>query len=263
MKVFGWDLCHRCNYRCPYCGIWNDAPEKDVILPPEEWAKIWNRIYDMYGRVKIFVSGGEPGVYPNFYELIKVLSKNHFPEICTNLSWDVTKLIDTLTPKDFAIAATFHPSYAKFDEFFQKAVKVRDYLPDNQIYYVAFPNQIKDMPARSQKLAAQGIKLIPLPLRGDGFALNNEEEKKIIADLSPYKGTEKIDYQLQNISPKGKLCRAGKDYAVIRVDSTIDRCSQYHTGEVGKITDLNFTLFDAPKECQKDFCPIESQWIVD
>ena len=80
--------------------------------------------------------------------------------------------------------------------------------------------------------------------------------------MSPYRGAKKIEYQLQNISPKGKLCRAGKDYAVIRVDGTVDRCSQYKNGSVGKIRDDNFALFGECKECERDYCPIESQWIV-
>jgi len=262
MKFFGWDLCHRCNYRCPYCGVWQDHPELDVILSAEEWGKIWNRIYDMYGKCHIYVSGGEPSVYPNFYEIIEVIASKHFPEICTNLSWDVDKLISKFAPENFRIAPTFHPSFADFDEFFRKAVKAKDYLPDRQIYYVCFPNQIKDMPIRSKMLKEEGIKLIPLPLRGDGFMLNSEEEKQIIKELSPYQGSEKLEYQLQNTSPKGKLCRSGADYAVIRVDGSVDRCSQYKNGSVGKIMDENFMLMKECTKCDKDYCPIESQWIV-
>ena len=262
MKTFGWDLCHRCNYQCPYCGVWKDHPELDVILSPQEWGKIWNRIYDMYGKCHLYISGGEPSVYPNFYEIVDVIASKHFPDICTNLSWDVDKLINKFTPENLRISATFHPSMAKFEDFFVKAVKAKDFLDDRQIYYVCFPNQIKAMPERSAKLKEEGIKLIPLPLRGDGFTLNSEEEKKIIEDLSPYKGSEKMEYQLQNTSPKGKLCRAGKDYAVIRVDGTVDRCSQYKNGSVGKIRDDNFSLFSECKKCERDYCPIESQWIV-
>jgi hypothetical protein len=115
---------------------------------------------------------------PNFYELIKVIASKHFPEICTNLSWDVTRLISKFTPENFRIAPTFHPSFADFNDFFKKAVAAKDYLPDRQIYYVCFPNQIKDMPMRSKMLKEEGIKLIPLPLRGDGFMLNSDEEKE-------------------------------------------------------------------------------------
>lgn len=263
MKTFGWDLCHRCNYQCPYCGIWQDHPELDIILSPQEWGKIWDRIYDMYGKCRLYISGGEPSVYPNFYELIDVVTQKHFPDICTNLSLDVDKIINKFTPKDLRISATFHPSMANFNDFFEKAVKIKDFLADKQVYYVCFPNQIRVMPQRKEMFKTEGINLIPLPLRGDKFALNSEEEKEIIEKLSPYKNSEKIEYQLHNISPKDKLCRAGKDYAVIRVDGTIDRCSQYKNCSIGKITDNNFSLFDEYKPCEKDYCPIESQWIID
>ncbi|MHB9154393.1 MAG: radical SAM protein [Endomicrobiales bacterium] len=262
MVTFGWDLCHRCNYRCPYCGVWKDRPENDVLLSPQEWEAVWNRLYDLYGRCHIFVSGGEPSVYPRFYELVQVLARKHFPEICTNLSWDVEKLAPGLSPEQFRIAPTFHPSFADFEAFFKKAVAVKEYLPDHQVYYVAHPNQIKDMPERSRRLKEHGIKLIPLPLRGDGFVLNSDEEKKIIEELSPYKGSEKMEFQLQNFSPKGRRCRAGMEYAVIRVNGTVDRCSQCSDGRVGKLIDPHFTLFKEPAPCEREFCPIESQWIV-
>lgn len=262
MVTFGWDLCHRCNFRCPYCGIWRDHPESDVILAPAEWEKIWDRIYALYGRCKLFVSGGEPSVYPEFAELIKVLSKKHLPEICTNLSWDISALVPGLSPEQLRIAPTFHPSFADFEEFFRKAVAIKDYLPDAQVYYVAYPNQIKDMPQRAARFAEHGIKLIPQPLRGEGYMINSEEEKRIIESLSPYSGSDKLQYQLQNLSPKGRLCRAGKDYAVLRVDGSVDRCSQYTDGCVGRIKDPAFKLFNEPAVCQKEYCPIESQWII-
>ncbi len=262
MTTFGWDLCHRCNYACPYCGVWKDHPEKDLILSPAEWEKVWDRIYNMYGGCRIFVSGGEPSVYPRFYELIKMLAKKHVPDICTNLSWDVEELTPFFKPGELRISATFHPSFSDFEVFFGKCVKARDYLSDKQIYYVAHPSQIEEMPERSARLKEQEINLIPLPLRGDGFTLNSEKEKKIIEEISPYKSNDKINYQLQNISPKGKQCRAGKDYAVIRFDGKVDRCSQYSNGSVGRIDDPDFRLCEAAQPCEKDYCPIESQWIV-
>jgi hypothetical protein len=262
MVTLGWDLCHRCNYRCPYCGVWKDHPENDVLLPAREWGKIWGQIHDRYGECHIYISGGEPSVYPEFYELVQVLTAHHYPEICTNLSWDVRRLVPLLAPGRLKIAPTFHPSFADFEEFFEKAVFVREYLPDAQVYYVAHPRQIREMPERSARFREHGIKLIPLPLRGDGFTLNSEEEKKIIEDISPYKGSEKMEYQLQNVSPRGKLCRAGKDYAVIRVNGSVDRCSQCSDGGVGNLADPEFKLFDDPQPCARDYCPIESQWIV-
>lgn len=111
-------------------------------------------------------------------------------------------------------------------------------------------------------LKEEGIKLIPLPLRGDGFMLNSDEEKRIIEELSPYKGSKNWITSCRICRLKGKFCRAGADYAVIRVDASVDRCSQYKDGSVGKITDLGFTLMKEYVKCDKEYCPIESQWIL-
>jgi MoaA/NifB/PqqE/SkfB family radical SAM enzyme len=260
--TFGWDLCYICNYRCPYCGVWNKYSKDNLFLNAEQWGGVWDRIYDKYGTCHIYVSGGEPSVYPNFYELISRLTRRHSVEICTNLSWDVEELVSKITPLILKISPTFHPTFADFEEFFSKIIKIKEYLPNSQMYYVAYPGQqIKDMPERSERLKAQGINLIPLPLRGAGFVLNSEEEKQIIEQVSPYRG-EKIKYQLQEISPKGKLCRAGQQYAVIRANGIVDYCSQYQDGGRGNILDINFKLSSEPLSCEKEYCPIESQWIL-
>jgi MoaA/NifB/PqqE/SkfB family radical SAM enzyme len=260
--TFGWDLCSSCNYRCPYCGIWEKKSEQDLMLSSEEWKNIWHKLYEKYGGIHIYLSGGEPSTYPYFFELVRGLSEEHTLEICTNLSWDIEELVPGIPASILKIAPTFHPTFAKFEEFFEKAVKIKEHLPNYQIYYVAHPGQIKDMPQRSRLFKEQGINLIPLPLRGDGFVLNSEEEKRIVEEVSPYRGN-KIAYQLQKISPRGKACRAGQHYAVLRTNGSVDRCSQYSTGSVGSITDENFSLWDTPLLCEKDYCPIESQWIVE
>jgi len=260
--TLGWDLCYTCNYRCPYCGVWKNRSEKDIVLTAGEWQVIWDRIYDVYGSCHIYMSGGEPSFYPHFYDLVLMLIQRHSVEVCTNLSWDIERFIPNIPAGTLKIAATFHPTFARFDDFFKKAVKAKEYLPNRQIYYVAHSGQIKEMPERSRRFKGQGIDLIPLPLRGDGYVLNSNEEKKIIEEISPYRG-DKIEYQLQRISPKGKLCRAGAHYAVIRAHGAVDRCSQYNTGEVGNIADSDFKLFSEPRKCDKEYCPIESQWIID
>lgn len=261
MYTFGWDLCYTCNYRCPYCGVWEKQSQKDLVLDSNQWLQIWNRIYARYGSCRIYMSGGEPGTYPGFYELVKRLSSLHMVDICTNFSWDIDKLIPEISPDNLKISATFHPTFADFGEFLDKAIKAKTYLSNSQIFYVAYHGQIKEMPQRSKILREHGINLIPLPLRGDQVVLNTEEEKRIIQEVSPY-CEEKKDYQLQNISPKNKLCRAGQEYAVLRANGSVDRCSQYNTGKLGNILDKNFSLFTEPLPCEKEYCPIESQWII-
>lgn len=259
--TFGWDLCYTCNYRCPYCGVWEKKSSNDIIIDARQWLDLWDRIFDKYGSCRIYMSGGEPGTYPFFYDLVRELAKKHVVDICTNLSWDVDRIIPDIPMQNLKISATFHPSFADFEEFLGKAVKIKDYLSNSQIFYVAYSAQIKEMPQRSAILKEKGINLIPLPLRGSHVVLNTEEEKKIIEEVTPYSGDKK-EYQLQRISPRGKPCRAGEHYAVIRATGAVDRCSQYQSGSVGSILDNDFKLFDKPLPCEKEYCPIESQWII-
>jgi MoaA/NifB/PqqE/SkfB family radical SAM enzyme len=260
--TLGWDLCYTCNYRCPYCGVWEKCSEKNLYLTTQEWVAIWHRLYGLYGCIHIYMSGGEPSTYPEFFELVEALSKEHSIEICTNLSWDVERLVSQLGPGSLKIAPTFHPTFAEFTPFLKKVIRIKQYLPDSQVYYVAHPGQIAQMRERSRMLKEEGVNLIPLPLRGDGFVLNSEEEKRIVEEISPYRG-EKIGYQLKRISPRGRLCRAGQRYAVIRADGTVDRCSQHSGGMLGSILDEDFRLYSGPLACERDYCPIESQWIVE
>jgi MoaA/NifB/PqqE/SkfB family radical SAM enzyme len=259
--TFGWDLCYTCNYRCPYCGVWENKSEKDLVFSTDEWVIVWDRIFDKYGSCRIFMSGGEPATYPFFYDLVKKLTRKHFVDICTNLSWETDRIIPEVSSENLKISATFHPYFADFEDFFQKVVKIKEYLSNLQIFYVAYSAQIEEMPERSIKLKEQGINLIPLPLRGNQVVLNTEKEKRVIEEITPYSG-EKREYQLQRISPKGKLCRAGQLYAVIRADGQVDRCSQYHSGEIGNLLAKDFQLFEEPRTCDKEYCPIESQWII-
>jgi organic radical activating enzyme len=261
--TFGWDLCHTCNYRCDYCRGWERESAGDVTLPPEKWLEIWKRIKDLYGECHLFVSGGEPSTYPGFADLMLGLAKLHEVDICTNLSWDPSALASALPPGRLTLSATFHPDFADFEDIFAKAVKFRDYLPSRQVYTVARHPHIEKLPEWSRRLAEHGIKLVPIPLRGGGEVLNSEKEKEVITDVSPYTGDRKLGYQLKRLSPKGKLCSAGQHYAVIRSDCRVDRCSQCSDGEVGSILAPEFRLFAEPRPCKLEFCPIESQWIIE
>jgi len=261
LYTFGWDLCYTCNYRCPYCGVWERKNNGNPALDANQWLNVWNKIFDKYGSCRIYMSGGEPSTYPYFYDLVRELTNKHIVDICTNLSWDVDKIIPEIPGEKLKISATFHPSFADFNIFFAKAVKIKAYLSNSQIFYVAYPGQIREMPERALKFKMQRINLIPLPLRGNQIVLNNEEEKKAIRKISPYRG-EKKDYQLQDISPFGRLCHAGHYYGVIRANGVVDRCGQYENGSLGNVFDNNFELFKEPLPCEKNYCPIESQWIV-
>jgi len=209
----------------------------------------------------------------------------HEIDISTNFSWEPEILTSKLSPHRLAISATFHPDFADFDKFLAKAVRVKNYLAEGKIYTVAAPAHMQKLTERAQACARYGIRLQVMPLRGVEGAmthpgamaapspspdrgagkpelrvLNNEEQKQTIAKLSPAPERE-LEFRLNNESPKGKPCRAGFRYAVIRADGKVDRCSQCEGGGLGDIASPDFRLLDASRPCARDFCPIESKWL--
>lgn len=275
-KTIGWTIGYECNFRCPYCFVWRDVSSKDLKLSVNEWIEIWNRINSKYGRCLISVSGGEPSLYPGFFDIIKHLSKNNRCVICTNFSWDPKILIPEIPQANLKIVATFHPSFMKFDEFFEKIKYAKDYLDENSIIYVAYKKQIESIPYYKKKLEEIGINLKINPLRDEGFNIENDkikntdgskgqkilndvDDKKIIVDNT----INKNEYRLGLKSPKGKLCRSGMDSFCIWPDGTVNRCTRCRSKIIGNITDKNFKLLDVPMVCNENLCPIEYSMIIE
>lgn len=275
-RVFGWTISYKCNFRCPYCFVWRDASEKDLQLSVNEWLVIWNRIYELYGKCVICISGGEPSYYPDFCEIVKELSKKHECVICTNFSWNPEKLIPVIPVDNLKIFATFHPSFMKFEDFYKKVEYSKDYIQNSQISYVAYKSQIEKIPFYKKELKKIGIDMLVQPLRDEGFVIdnnevkntdiskgqkiiNNKEEKKIITENA----FDLDGYRLGLKSPKGKLCRSGMDLASIWPDGTVSRCTRYKDKVLGNITDINFKLLDRPMICEKDLCTIEYRMIIE
>ena len=262
---FGLDLTYACNYACPYCVL----PSVSRHRPAAEWAAAWARVHARYGRCYIYMSGGEPSVYPGFFELVKAITPMHTIDLCTNLSWDVARLVPELSPDGFRVSATFHPSQVTFEEFLPKAVRVRDRLPLRfpplrSVSFVADPGQMGRMPEYKARMEENGLALIPLPLMTGREMGNSDAEKTAIAELSPNKETwdRKLDYQLKDLAPKGRLCHAGQRYVHIRGDGTTDRCTRHEDRQLGDFFSEDFAVWEEPRDCSQEWCPFESQWLV-
>lgn len=266
--TFGWDLTYVCNYRCPYCTVW-DQPTPTSHLTSTDWLGLWRGVYERHGECYIYMSGGEPSKHRAFYDLVEELTKMHVVDICTNLSWNVEKMIPRISRDRLRIAATFHPSQVLFKEYIEKVSYVKDYLPERPegraVYFVAYPSQVAEMAGYSARFQERGLALVPLPfVSTDHIIGNTDEEKEAIREISPNRGdtASKLEFQLKELVPKGRLCRAGQKYAMIRGDGKVDRCSQYTDRQVGNFLDKDFRLWAEPKICTLEWCPYESQWLV-
>lgn len=259
---FSWDLHYACNYRCPYCwwdGKWQELAKLNRYLSVEQWMKYWGNIYSRYGSVTIEILGGEPFVYPNFTELIMGLSSIHYIRITTNLSTEIEYFITQIDPSKVKVLPTFHPLFAEFDCFIKKALLLKEKGFTDNINYLAYPPQIKQIPYYEKRFSQKGLSLSVMTFWGEYKGViyphgYTEQERKITGAHLGKRADEEFQLVPKRI-PKGRLCRAGQRYAVIQADGNVIRCGGSGLNEtVGNFFDENFKLLERPIPCKAENC---------
>lgn len=259
---FSWNITLSCNYRCHYCwfhGKWQHLANNNRIFSPEEIIGAWETISKRYGSAHINILGGEPFLYPNFIEIIKVISNFHTVVISTNLSVDVKRFVKEISPQKVKIMPTFHPLFADLDIFLEKLLILKDNGFDKGCSLLAYPPQLKLWDYYRQKFESASFSFGLLPFWGkynnidypQGYT-DYEQEK-----INPCLGGRGGIFELMPKKIKrGSLCRAGQIYADIRPDGRVQRCGMdYVEGSLGNFFDGSFEFLDEPMSCNTEYCP--------
>ncbi|MCU0666426.1 MAG: glycosyltransferase, partial [Candidatus Omnitrophica bacterium] len=263
----GWDFPFKCNYKCPYClnNSYSD-PAYDLsgklIVSFQEWVSFWRRMYQKYGEIKIVIAGGEPTVYPAFFELMKKITLWHRVEICTNLSFDIRKVVNIFSPQRLALHPSFHPHCADLDEYLKKMRALIDNGWVIEPIIVAYPPLLDKLAYFQKRFLEIGTGVCILPFMGEYQSRTYPKEyttaeKDLISLLIK---DHSNDYYLNNISPRGKLCRAGMAYFRVSPDGSIFRCASDET-RIGNVKDKEFGCLDKAMPCTLDFCKCSIEFI--
>jgi MoaA/NifB/PqqE/SkfB family radical SAM enzyme len=268
---FSWDMHWQCNYRCPYCwwhGRWEHLSGQNYYPGVEKLIQAWKRIYQLYGCANVNISGGEPMTYPGFFEFLPEMTKYHSIVINTNLSGDVKKMTEVLknSVERVKFNATFHPLFADFDKFAEKAGLLQEAEFYTCVTYLAWPPQIKDIPAYREKFSEIGFRLCVLSFWGDYNAkkypdsYTREESEIISPNLGKRSGEQ---YQIKPVITLGKVCNAGHVYATIHPDGKALRCGggswEKEDTAVGNLFDEEFKLWPQARTCTSRYCPC-NEW---
>lgn len=193
---FTWGMHYNCNYNCAYCY----APKPQDITfgnNPNNVAKYekteniidsWKKIYDKYGSSRIRLDGGEPSIYPNFFEIIKELSKIHRLQMNTNLSFDVNKFCENTNPETIRVDASLHCEYTKLETFVEKLNVLKQKGYKLTVSYVGYPDFLENIPLAKKTIEAMHIPFFVHPY--SGFYEDRqypqsytEQDKKFIYDI--------------------------------------------------------------------------------
>lgn len=273
-RVFwNWDIHYLCNYKCIYCWLTkpHEPSAKDNHSYPgiNNLVNIWSNIYKKYGRTHIHISGGEPSIYPSFFELLNELSSMHCLEFDTNLSFQPSAIIGKTRKDAIKINASFHSEFADFNSFFSKVLQLRDHGFKIGISYVGYPPFLEKMREYKDTCEKHNIEFTIQAFRGD---LNDKDypsgytdlEKKLIG-ICAEGATERIlKYHTEERDKKErKLCRMGQMYAKIYPNGDVYRCCIPESdNKIGNIFVDGFKLLDEPVYCERVPCPCWRAMIV-
>ncbi len=255
---FTWNIHYDCNHRCPYCffeGKWEEYKSRNIYLIPDEWVRYWNRIYEIYGRCYMLITGGEPFTYPNFIELIEKLSQIHYPiNISTNASGDLNSFVSRINPNRVSLSVSFQPDFEKLDSFLEKVKFLRSHNFNGCINFVAYPPFIKQIAFYDKRFSSinENLKIIPFwgQYGGKEYPFAYTQEEKDIISIN--------DSWFDKVRKKNSICPAGYNSALIFPDGKVARCGQI--GEkmlIGNFFDVEFRLLDEQLPCDAESCPCD------
>jgi len=265
-----WNFHHACNYRCEYC-VRKDDDLARCPVPAEQLAAVWRRMHERYGTCWIDFTGGEPSTFPGFEPLVLELARDHAIHLITNLSlpleaWE--RLARGTAKNRFVVSASFHPTQAELEPFLEKCDLLHRHERLRFVNFVAWPPLLEKLGFFRKRFLERGLPFYALAFMGQHGGKQypdayTPEERSLINDsgrsLVEIEARRKA-YQLGEVSPKGKLCRAGSQY--IHVDQgKITRCSRLQGESLGDLYSGEFDLLKEAAPCPADYCQCEFEWL--
>ena len=273
-RIFwNWDIHYTCNYRCSYCflsGKWDIAAKENRYPGINKWIEVWDKIYERYGSCHIHFSGGEPFIYPDFFNLIIYLSEKHTVEFTTNLSFDAGTFIEEMDPKRARLNVSFHPEFADSKEFLEKASLLKNNGFSVSVSFVAYPAQLKEMRIMEVKCKEREIPFIIQLFRGEYKGLSYpegyiESERNLIKFCGGNLPVNRalLNYHLNKKQKVKRLCCMGQKYGKVYAGADVYRCCSTGALKIGNLLDdENFRLLDEPEPCEIEDCVCWRRMVV-
>ncbi len=234
MKSIAWDIWLYCDYDCKFCNT-KTAKYPDDFRKTDEIVNAWEKISGKYGRCKVYITGGEPFLYPEIFNIIEKITKLHDVHITTNLSFDIEKLSGRKIDKRcFFINTTFHPCYVSVYDFISKFLSLKKYGYDCAVSYMSDDLQMAELLNYKKIFKSYGIDITPTVYNG----------KRNAADLGVF-DKKNIDVRRSEVE---HYCSAGKDYVCVDCQGDVFICSVKRQ-KLGNIFSEGFSFLNEKIKC--------------
>lgn len=184
-----WFMLDACNFSCAYC--FRRFGDKQAAEAGSRFARVdcgdvARRFDDTGFGWRVYMTGGEPLLYPGFLDLAAALTQRHIISFSTSLALPVAdRLADTMDPRRVAlIDVSLHilereKDAAGLDSLVRRFTHLRSAGFNLRLSYVAYPPLLARMESDFCRLAKQGISVEPRVFQG------KHEGRRYPRDYSP------------------------------------------------------------------------------
>lgn len=236
-----------CNMRCFYC-INTHANNKKFFLNDfisgENWIKALNRL-KLRPDLPITFQGGEPGLHPDFIQIINGVNQDFEIDILTNLSFDIERFASEVNPCRLNrkapypnIRVSYHPSEVDLGQFIKKVLRLKKEGFSVGVYGILHPKVEKEILVAQKRCISLGI-----DFRTKDF-------------LGEYGGRLYGTYRYQGAvnAKELKRCFCRSSELIVGPDCNVYRCHHdlyKNFPALGSLLDPNFLVRNQFRECSQ------------
>lgn len=257
-----WHLNELCNFSCSYCYFENIKQEHPAVgrLSPQEIKDA----FDHTGRKwHLFLTGGEPMLYPNFNELVSLLKPNNPIQISTNLYHkNVKQFAQEVTPENIITINVslhiMHHNNRSLEKLIDNYHLLREKGFDIIMSYVTHPKLFSRIENDFDLLHKEGVEhVFPLTYFGEYNgkqypASYTLDQARLIRKL--YQEPLELHVMLQKMKWLGQQCSAGKDYFHMDLHGEVSRCCTIPDQTYGNLYNKTFTPAKSDTPCTAENC---------
>lgn len=227
----------RCNFRCSYCFVSNNAKSTRTTMfdqhPAEEWVQAMKQ-FEQY-EVEFYFWGGEPFLPDGTYDVVKGWTDyNHIisgSRIDTNMAF-ATKIAERCPTDKLKLNCSWHPQYHSLDQMYHKVKMLNDLGMVGMVNFVASHQNLNMLQREYGMTVDDLIKKyddigVFLNVAAD-FAIVNGKDPQQYADykrmILRYQCPE--DWRQLRGEKSPCLCEANKHYFTVQSNGDIVTCAE-------------------------------------
>lgn len=262
-----WWMHGRCNFSCEYCfrqSDHTDMPPGEAECGPHTPERVVRR-FDETGKLwHVYMTGGEPFLYPDFIGIAEGLTRRHSISFSTNLSRaEVTRFADRVDRRRVvSIDVSLHTQEReKLSHGVRELVENLRYLQDHEfavrLLYVAYPPLLSRMREDFERLRAEGVRRIEAKVfqgtyEGRRYPLDYSEGERALLEALGLSHYER-EILASRVSFLGRKCIAGHRAFVMGPSGRITRCNSVQN-EHGNLFEGTFRPDKTARRCPVRRC---------